>query len=519
MRKMDAGEKGDKNHTLPAFRVPRAPTSQRNMPTPFMRPITVVVVLTCSVLLGAMPAEGAFGSPMLGDSGEPYANPCPDRRRSCYESDVVENGTFVETTPDDCRSLYLNGTNIGDAEAVAIAAILTRTSASKTRGVDEACLQSLYLHDNNISNIGAAAIAEALNVLKKRGNPSRLDDLYLHNNSISCSQHGSVPKDRSEVRVIRKSGICKCTGLYSGNFCETNVPGIAAIAVVFSLALVAVLIYVAIRANRKCFQPYLLTYRERRRAERMFGREHPIVVSTLAGNSYTLTDWGHCKDLKLALQKIAPELGKPNTYALLDNSGWTAAHANVYARAWWQSPDPFDAGTAAIDVDTKYGSTHRANMVRRGRGAKHGNTHGGGGGGGHVGGRGGGGGGGRGGGADLAPAECLWQWRDMGEWRAFPPASQQIINNASAKGLVTTTIVGDNARKYVIDLVGMVQYHRKTGKRPIRSIAKGHGGRAIAFTLVYKAAAGGAGAKGLATASPTPLQNNDFMMLKTETLV
>ena len=58
--------------------------------------------------------------------------------------------------------------------------------------------------------------------------------------------------------------------------------------------------------------------------------------------------------MKLALQKLAPpgELGDPSTFALLDNDGWTAP--------------PFGGGAnaTATEVDTKYGSAHRANMMQ-----------------------------------------------------------------------------------------------------------------------------------------------------------
>ena len=39
---------------------------------------------------------------------------------------------------------------------------------------------------------------------------------------------------------------------------------------------------------------------------RHFGLAHPINVTTVGGDAYTLEDWRHCKDLKLALQKLAP---------------------------------------------------------------------------------------------------------------------------------------------------------------------------------------------------------------------
>ena len=50
----------------------------------------------------------------------------------------------------------------------------------------------------------------------------------------------------------------------------------------------------------------------RRQIESEFGAAHPIVVKTLAGDAYTLEDWGLCKDLKAAVCELAPaSLGEP----------------------------------------------------------------------------------------------------------------------------------------------------------------------------------------------------------------
>ena len=49
---------------------------------------------------------------------------------------------------------------------------------------------------------------------------------------------------------------------------------------------------------------------------------------------HTLTDWGHCKDLKAKVLKIAPDLGSdPDAFALLDTYGWTTAAATAAADA------------------------------------------------------------------------------------------------------------------------------------------------------------------------------------------
>lgn len=109
------------------------------------------------------------------------------------------------------------------------------------------------------------------------------------------------------------------------------------------------LVHVATVTNRKYIQPY----RERREAERTFGRAHPILIKPIAGDAYNLADWGHCKDLKAAVLKVAPDLGTPATFALLDNDGWTASSATDAGAG---------AGAGGIEVETKYGSAHRANM-------------------------------------------------------------------------------------------------------------------------------------------------------------
>lgn len=104
--------------------------------------------------------------------------------------------------------------------------------------------------------------------------------------------------------------------------------------------------------NRKYIQPY----RARRQAELTFGREHPIIVTTLGGDSYTLEDWGHCKDLKRAMQKLAQETGLSDlgSFVLLDNDGRTAPPAVASSAS----------EATSTEVDTEYGSVHRANMMQ-----------------------------------------------------------------------------------------------------------------------------------------------------------
>lgn len=96
---------------------------------------------------------------------------------------------------------------------------------------------------------------------------------------------------------------------------------------------------------------WLVPRRELRHKEREVGLQHPIVVKTLAGDSFTLNDWGLCKGLKSALIKIAPDLaGKSDIIALLDTNGWTTGTTD-------------DIIPGSIEVNTKYGSEHRRNML------------------------------------------------------------------------------------------------------------------------------------------------------------
>ena len=260
----------------------------------------------------------------------------------CYANDVLPSGANFTSSNltlnlKNCTTLNLDSNNIGDIGARAIAEALKGNTA----------LTRLSLNYNNIGDIGAAALAEML-----KGNTA-LTVLFMNNNPVSCSNHGTMrvgPGRTLSLNFVTER-ICKCTGIWSGDLCETNVPATTALTVVFSMVALIALVYAAFVVNRKYIQPY----RARRQAELVFGIAHPINVTTVGGDAYTLEDWGHCKDLKLALQKLAPpgELGDPSTFVLLDNDGWTAP--------------PGGGGGAdeiATEVDTKYGSAHRANMVQ-----------------------------------------------------------------------------------------------------------------------------------------------------------
>ena len=107
------------------------------------------------------------------------------------------------------------------------------------------------------------------------------------------------------------------------------------------------------------YDGYIKPYLTKRRTYRAFGRAHSIIISTLAGHTYTLTDWGLCKDLKVALCKLAPAdaIGKPATFQLLGDLDGASAHG--VAR---HSGDSNSSNQKMID--TKYGSDDRERMMQ-----------------------------------------------------------------------------------------------------------------------------------------------------------
>lgn len=104
-------------------------------------------------------------------------------------------------------------------------------------------------------------------------------------------------------------------------------------------------------------------YKTKRNAERDFGRAHPINVTTLAGNTYALQDWGRCKDLKEALHKLAPsEIGKPSTFELIGdlgpNNGGRVPSAGVVIDTRYSSDDRTRMMSGATEVNLHWRHTH-----------------------------------------------------------------------------------------------------------------------------------------------------------------
>lgn len=232
--------------------------------------------------------------------------------------------------------LDLSSNNISDDGATAIAEALYFNTV----------LTALDLNSNSISDVGATAIADALK------DNTALEALNLKNNTIRCSSHGSLNTNPDINR-------CKCGGIWSGVVCETNVPSTIVIAVICSM----VTLFALVRyTNRRYVQPYLqrqALHLKQRQAERAFGRAHPIVVRALSGEVYRLADWGHSKDLKLELAKLAPDLGDSKSFMFLDSDGWTSV-----ANTDGSSSDSRSDRPASTIVDTKYGSAHRAIMMQ-----------------------------------------------------------------------------------------------------------------------------------------------------------
>lgn len=83
--------------------------------------------------------------------------------------------------------------------------------------------------------------------------------------------------------------------------------------------------------------------------EQAYSAAHPLTIKTLAGDTYTLEAWGSCKDLKVALCKVAGEpLGKPSRFELLGDPG---------------PRPPSSSQRADVQIDGKYGSNDRRKMV------------------------------------------------------------------------------------------------------------------------------------------------------------
>jgi hypothetical protein len=121
-----------------------------------------------------------------------------------------------------------------------------------------------------------------------------------YSDAMTCDGHGTA----------QPSGGCECAGGWVGSDCTTP-PGVVAGAVLGGLVALALVVGVSIAVARK-----VAATLARRREERAFGRQNPLEVTTLAGDRYTLLDWGTVRNLHTALATLYPELGGPGTFAL-----------------------------------------------------------------------------------------------------------------------------------------------------------------------------------------------------------
>ena len=350
-------------------------------------PTAAMPVAVLAVLLAAVPVEakGCDSSDVL-PAGAPFSSPALVVDFEGCTKLVLDNNNIgdsgavaiAEALKNNTALtwLYLGYNTIGDSGAAALAKALKSNTALTRLDLDynnigdsgaaalaeelksNTALTELRLDYNNIGDSGAAALAEALK------SNTAVRTLTLHSNNITCSNHGT--QRTSYANVAEGDQICECSGLWSGVFCDTDVPLKTALAVVLSVVAAAALVwFMVVVVNPKYIRPYRTrkqAERHRKQEERAFGIAHPINITTVGGDAYTLEDWGHCKDLKLALQKLAPpgELGDPSTFVLLDNDGWTAPPSGGGGGA----ASSAIINATATEVDTKYGSTHRANMMQ-----------------------------------------------------------------------------------------------------------------------------------------------------------
>ena len=298
--------------------------------------------------------------------------------RDCDTSDVFSNEDYTSAKiPEGCTTLNLVSDDIGDTETIALADVLKSNTALATLWLDSnkigntgaialaealksnsTALTSLHLSYNKIGNTGAIALAEALksntaltylnlnwnnirgHQLGDRGvyaltmatkNKARFD--LLLSVSQTCNNHGTAQED----------GTCTCTGGFSGDVCQTNVGRIAG-----GIFGGAILFHAVLHG---IYDGYIKPYLTKRRTYRAFGRAHSIIISTLAGDTYTLTDWGLCKDLKVALCKLAPAdaIGKPATFQLLGDLDVASSDSHSSNQKM---------------INTKYGSDDRERMMQ-----------------------------------------------------------------------------------------------------------------------------------------------------------
>ena len=279
-------------------------------------------------------------------------------------NDIGDNGiiAIAEALKDNTALTTLDlGTGTGDSGAVAIAEALKGNAA----------LTSLDLRYNSIGDSGATAIAEALK------NNTALTSLNLKWNNIGDSGAIALAKALETNTAldwlslgknnIGKSGVTALRNAAKGK--AVKVVGLPLTAGKLAGIIIGVVMFILMTAPYCCgyrydnlyydsIKPCLTKRCTERAAARAFGRAHPIIIRTIAGDTYTLIDWGLCKDLKVALCKLAPPdaIGKPATFELLEGLGIVSGDDN--------SSSSNNNNPKQKVINSKYGSDDRKRMMQ-----------------------------------------------------------------------------------------------------------------------------------------------------------
>jgi hypothetical protein len=105
----------------------------------------------------------------------------------------------------------------------------------------------------------------------------------------------------AKLWFVDEDGKCECDSGWLGNDCSKSVASIVGASVgAFAAAMVAYLVTTR----------YALPIHARRKLAREFAQANPLTINTLAGDAYTLANWGTIRNLHTALTKRYPtELG------------------------------------------------------------------------------------------------------------------------------------------------------------------------------------------------------------------
>ena len=91
--------------------------------------------------------------------------------------------------------------------------------------------------------------------------------------------------------------------------------------------------------------------------ESVFSRRYPITIKTIAGNVYTIPDWGECADLRKRIAEVAPELGDPSTFVLMRSA---PLQTSMYGRAY----ERFQNDLQKHEADWRSQSSCRKTLIK-----------------------------------------------------------------------------------------------------------------------------------------------------------